>query len=107
MKNLLIIINAIFGLATMLWLGGLLMIAFLFDAPGSQESPLTVSLAVSIASYPLFYILGLLWSIKIFKSGRKARAILVSLLPLISITWMIITVILIKLLCDGKLSCQL
>lgn len=107
MKTLLIIINAIFGLASTIWVGGLLMVVFLFDAPGSQDSELTISLATSIASYPIFYIIGLLWSIKLFKKGLHSRAILVSLIPLINVIWMITTVVLIELLCNGSFSCKL
>ncbi len=81
MKNLLIIINTIFGLFAILWLNYAVHSGF-------EDIGLTVLLGI----YPLIYISSLLWSIKIFKSGRKARAVLVSLIPLIPIILGIITI---------------
>ena len=78
----------------------------LFDAPGSKSSPLTVSLALSVASYPFAFGLSYKKGWDLFRKGSSQRKTMaVALLPILSIAWVVCTIVLLDLLCHGQFVC--
>jgi hypothetical protein len=93
------ILAAIWGLVGLASIPFAAMTAFLFDAPGSESSPLTVMLAVSVAILPLFFLAGgILW-------WASRRRWLFFLLPLLDIAAIVVIVVAIQSRCGGSLVC--
>lgn len=71
---------------------------FLFDAPGSTSSPLTVALAIAAALLPLLFLVGgiLRWALH--------RPIFF-LLPVLDIAAIVIILAAIERYCSGMLAC--
>ncbi|PCH62234.1 MAG: hypothetical protein COC09_09065 [Gammaproteobacteria bacterium] len=103
-----IYINLLFGAGLFIWVIMLIPSVMLFDAPGSTNSPLTLALFISFLFYPILYFFGLAinYAIEDTKEDRSKKAKYASL-PTLSIVAVVICLILIDTLCEGKLSCSL
>jgi hypothetical protein len=75
------------------------MTAFLFDAPGSTSSPLTVGLALTAALLPVCFVAGALlqWVVGV----RHAFYIV----PLVDFAAIVIIVVAMEGFCGGNLAC--
>ncbi len=104
-KLQLIIVNVIFGLGILAWPFIFFMSIFLFDAPGSENSLLTLSLAYSIWTYPLFYGAGLIGSIFLYlKQAPRLLTMGVAFLPMIGVLWFMVSWVLIDVINEGKFA---
>lgn len=75
------------------------MTAFLFDAPGSISSPLTIALALTAGLLPVCFVAGALlqWVVRV----RHAFYIV----PLVDFAAIVIIVIAMEGFCGGNLAC--
>src|SRR5690606_1559511 len=98
---------SIFVLGLLPWAAIFMFSFFLFDAPGSGSSPLTVGLFYAIASYPLLVIAGFLASGGFWRArdDRHWRRFL-AFLPLISPVAAVVFLLAINALCRGQFSCR-
>jgi len=100
-------LNLIFGFILIISIPDLLFVPMLFDAPGSKSSPLTVSLALAVGSYPILFTIAYKLGWKLFEQGAPAvRVLVVALLPLVGIGWYVTTTVLLKTLCHDQFVCQ-
>jgi hypothetical protein len=80
-----------------------LMSVFMFDAPGSTSSRLTIALFFATVALPIFWFVGavLPW---IFRSKSYAKWLF--LLPFVDVTAVVVIVAAISQFCSGNFSCQ-
>ncbi|MCC7069138.1 MAG: hypothetical protein IT523_11910 [Burkholderiales bacterium] len=102
------IANAIFLLGLAPWGIMFMFSAMLFDAPGSENSPLTNGLFYSIASYPILVFVGFFVSngFSVLKDEHRWRGYF-AFLPLVSLVFTIAFMVALEQFCGGRLSCQL
>lgn len=101
------IVNIVFLLSLLPWLGVFMFSAMLFDAPGAESSPLTQGLFHSIASYPLLVIVGFFassgfWRMRDERHWRRHLAFL----PLASPVAAFLFLLAIENLCGGRFACS-
>ena len=79
-----------------------MMVPMLFDAPGSESSPLTIGMALLVAAFPLFCLLGagLPWLLR-----RRKRAAWLFLVPLADVAAFIAVMVAMQYACQGQLAC--
>lgn len=105
-RRVLIALNTAFGILLLFSIPALLFMPMLFAAPGSKSSPLTISLALSVGSYPLLFGLAYWKGWELFQTGAsQSKTLTIALLPLVSLAWALATVLLISVLCHGQLVC--
>lgn len=97
------VINLLIGLSLLVWPLIALTTFFIFDAPGSQENPITILFASSIWLYPIPTIIGLVGYLINWKKKKPKKLLrnftLISLIGPIAIT---ISVILLEVINDGR-----
>jgi hypothetical protein len=98
--------NSVFLLGLLPWALVFLFSIMLFDAPGSESSPLTVALFWSIALYPVLVIVGFFassgfWRLRDEHYWRRHLAFL----PLASPVAASLLFLAIDRYCGGQLSC--
>jgi uncharacterized membrane protein YoaK (UPF0700 family) len=86
-------------------LGGLttfsaILVAFLFDAPGSEQNRYLVDVAIGLAASPVSFFVG---AVAAFLSGRLRLWALA--LPLIPIGFVVYGFSMISAVCDGRFRC--
>ena len=101
------IANVLFVVGLLPWVVVFLLGAMLFDAPGSENSPLTRGLYYAIAVYPLLVIVGFFgsagfWRLRDDQRWRRHLA----LLPLLSPVTAGLCLVAIELLCGGRFACR-
>jgi hypothetical protein len=105
LKPLLALLQVLAGLSLIPWPLVLLMTVFLFDAPGSDSSPLTVALALAILVYPAPILAGAwgFWK----NRGTATNAVLArfTLLSLSSPALLVILIGALEFFCDGQFAC--
>lgn len=100
--------NILYLLGLVPWALIFLFSFMLFDAPGSESSPMTLGLFYSIASYPVLVAVGLLGSSRLlrFNGEHHWRRRLV-FLPLLSPLFAVLFLVAIEVLCQGHLNCRI
>jgi hypothetical protein len=94
-----IILSVIWGLVGLVSVLPAMITPFLFDAPGSESSLLTVMLAITVAILPLLFLVGgILWWV-------AHRRWLFFVLPLLDIVAIVIIVVAMQSYCGGNLAC--
>jgi len=104
-KTRIITYNIIFGLLLLPSLFFSVMSIMMFDAPGSENSPYTIMLFISVISFPLLVILSIPASWVFYKFQKYSTSLMVALLPLLSIISYAIFLCLLIVMCDGKFVC--
>ena len=105
-RRVLIALYTVFGILLLFSIPVLLFMPMLFAAPGSKSSPLTISLALSVGSYPLLFGFAYWKGWELFqKAASQSKTLAVALLPLVSIVWALATALLLNVLCHGQLVC--
>jgi len=102
-KTVGIILSVLWAVIGLVSVAFALLSVMMFDAPGSESSPLTVKLFWATAALPVFWFLGAIlpW---VFKS--KAFGKWLYLLPLLDIAFIAILVGAIAQYCNGNFSCK-
>ncbi len=79
-----------------------MMVPMLFDAPGSETSPLTIAMALLVAAFPLFCLIGagLPWLFR-----RRKRAGWLFLVPLADVAAIIAVIAAMQFVCQSRLAC--
>lgn len=79
-----------------------MMVPMMFDAPGSETSSLTIGMALLVAAFPLFCLIGagLPWLFR-----RRKRAAWLFLLPLADVAAIIAVIAAMQFACQGRLAC--
>lgn len=101
------IANIVFVLGLAPWVVVFLLSVMLFDAPGSETSPLTQALFYSILSYPLLTIAGFFassgfWRMRDDRHWRRHLAFL----PALSIISAVLFFLAIEQFCGGQFACN-
>lgn len=101
------IANIVFVLGLAPWVVVFLLSVMLFDAPGSETSPLTQALFYSILSYPLLTIAGFFassgfWRMRDERHWRRHLAFL----PVLSIIGAVAFFLAIERFCGGQFACN-
>ena len=99
--------NVLFLLGLFPWALLFFLSIMLFEAPGSETSPLTVGLSYSIAAYPLLVVVGFFassgfWRMRDDRHWRRHLAFL----PLLSILATCLFFLAILQFCDGRFACS-
>lgn len=100
------IANIVFVLGLAPWVVVFLLGIMLFDAPGSDKSPLTQGLFYSILGYPLLTIAGFFassgfWRMRDERHWRRHLAFL----PVLSILGAVVFLLAIAYSCGGQFAC--
>ena len=92
-KTARIILYSIFGLGLI----PALMMAMIFDAPGSEAQAFTWVLFWGVLSLPVLIILSILVSLILARRKKYKTSLWVSLLPLLSLIWIIAGFVIVQL----------
>lgn len=103
-KNMaaLIIINIIFGLALIPACVMAMFAPMIFDAPGSQNSSLTWFLFYAILSFPVLIVISIVATWIFYFTRHYKLAFWISLMPLLSVGWMVLAFALLQTLQGGN-----
>lgn len=79
-----------------------MMVPMMFDAPGSETSPLTIAFALSVAAFPIFCLMGaaLPWLFR-----RRKRAVWLFLVPSVDVAAIIAVIVALQFVCQSRLAC--
>lgn len=102
--TLLIVINILFGLVLIPACVMVMFSPMLFDAPGSQDSWLTWFLLFGFLSFPVLIVISIIATWVFYAAHHYKIAFWVSLLPLVSVGWIVLALILLQTLQGGNLS---
>ena len=84
--------------------------AFLFDAPGSENSPLTLFAAFGLVALPLVCLIagvgGFICSFAIRGKSSALPTIILASLPLMNLAYIGALFLLISVFCDGRFACN-
>ncbi len=76
-----------------------LMVPFLFDAPGSESSVLTIAFAIALALLPVCFLIGaIVWWITRWR-------VAFFLIPLVNFVAIVAIMVAIESVCGGNLAC--
>jgi len=106
MKYFLAVINGFLALGIIAWPLAFIWIGFLFDAPGSSDSIITIAIAVSILSYPVPTILGIILFWQDWKSNNTVKLLMYTVVTSLGYLAIIISIMLLNLVCDGRFACD-
>ncbi|MEW7279227.1 hypothetical protein ABW636_11595 [Aquimarina sp. 2201CG1-2-11] len=101
----LIIASAVFGFLILPALPMIMMSPMLFDSPGSENSIPTVTLAISLITYPITTIIGSIIAWILFTKKKYLIAIIFASVPILNILVGILTIIYMAFFCGGNLGC--
>lgn len=89
------------GLAVMS-LMPVMMVPMMFDAPGSETSPLTIAMALLVAAFPVLCLIGagLPW---LFRRWKRAGWLF--LLPVVDVAALIAVIVAMQYACQSRLAC--
>jgi len=74
----------------------------LFDSPGSERNPATITLALSIALFPAFCLLAIVLSWRFFRKERARQAILMALLPAVPALVAVLSIAALEIFYGGR-----
>ena len=106
MRYTLATLNCIFLLGILAWPFVAFFSIFLFDAPGSTSSPITIGLAVSILAYPAPL---LWWNTHFWKKWKTEATTKLAKYTVLSSTgylFVLLFLTLLDLVCAGKYACN-
>ena len=84
-RLVLILTSVLFGLLIIPGLGAMTISPMVFDAPDAQQNPKLIAFTVALVSYPILAFLSIIGSWVLYALKHYRIAIMVSLLPLLSI----------------------
>lgn len=93
-KIWLIISTSIFGSLTILSLPMILMSPMMFDAPGSTNNKAILAVFYSLISFPIIVLITIIGAWILFRLNKYKTSLLISLIPLISVSIFIIGILL-------------
>jgi hypothetical protein len=77
-----------------------MMFPMAFDAPGSEKSILTWDLVLSVMSYPIFYVISVVFTLIDIRSGRFRMVWPM----LVWVIWVFVAYLLVEVINGGSLS---
>ncbi len=93
------IFAAVWALVGLISVAPVVMVPFLFDAPGSESSRLTIAFAIAVALLPVCFLIGaIVWWIARWRGAFF-------LIPLIDIAAIVAILVAIESFCGGNLAC--
>jgi hypothetical protein len=94
--KILVAVWALVGLAS---IPPVIITPFLFDAPGSESSPLTIAFAIAVVLLPVCFLIGaIVWWVARWRGAFF-------LIPLIDIAAIVAVVVAMESVCGGNLAC--
>ena len=93
-------------LAVLVWPFVAVMSIMLFDAPGSENNPLTIGLAILTLAYPLPTLAGARYTYQNIKAKQLSRCWQSTLLTYAGVFAIATMVVMIGVFCGGKLACK-
>lgn len=105
MRFLLAIANIVLALTLLAWPLGLLLLVFMFDAPGAETSPWTKAAAWSILLYPVPVVAGTIGYWRNRKETTLQRRARYTLLALCGPGLVVLVFAAIALFCGGSFVC--
>jgi len=85
---------------------GLFLSLFLFDAPGSESSPLTSTLVTGLWLAPVLFLLSIGLAIRTFRAPHDRALWPATILLIFPPAYIALLVLLIGSVCDGRLACS-
>ncbi len=101
--------------SSLIWLIGmvpaismLMMVAVVFDAPGSEDNGYLVALLTAVTSYPFLVMISVAgsWASWFFKPQTKPLKWGFALLPIVSIVAGVVALTLLMVVCEGDFVCK-
>lgn len=106
MKKALFGLNIFLGSTLLFWPMMVLSSAMIFDAPGSEDNPLTRLIALWSITYPLPILVGGVGVWFNRKQEKNTRIVIFSLISLLSLGIGIVLFVLLEVFCDGQFACR-
>lgn len=104
-KVYLIVASIIFGVLILPSLPLILMSPMMFDSPGSEDSITTITLVLSIVTYPIVSFIGIAMSWVLYIKHKNVIALICVNLPILNIIIGIGAIIYLSIFCDGNFNC--
>jgi hypothetical protein len=104
LRNWLLLSTAAWTVGTAASLLLLVLVPFLFDAPGADHNPATLSLAGSVACLPVCCLVSLALPWYFFRKDRTGPALIFALLPLIPLGAMALSFAALEFFFGGQLG---
>ncbi|GAA4277755.1 hypothetical protein [Aquimarina mytili] len=104
-KIYLIVASIIFGILILPSLPMIMMSAMMFDSPGSEDSISTITIVISMVSYPFITCIGITIGWILFSKRKYLLAILFASIPALNICIGIIAIIYMMIFCGGNFAC--
>ena len=83
-----------------------MMSIFMFDAPGSETSPLTLGFALGLLAAPMLLFVSARKGVKVVRNGNSSDLRLALGLPAALASWLLLMWLLLHAACGGSLVCH-
>ena len=106
MKTFLLVVNILLALTLLAWPFGVLASAFMFDAPGTEKSVITMMLVFSLVFYPAPILLGVIGFFITRKSALTFLPVIFTLIGLLAPSFVLLSSFLLGVVCGGNFACR-
>ncbi|WP_223669067.1 hypothetical protein [Kangiella shandongensis] len=106
MKRVYLTLCFLLGASLLLWPIGLVLMFFMFDAPGSESSTLTLFLAATILFYPIPVVYGAVMAWKNRTSSAPSVIARYTAIAMSGPLLLFFAILLLDVICGGQFACN-